>query len=155
MSVIWFLWILKLKSVFLPAVFLYVLILKALLKICLVLLVLALSIEESLNSRWCNSIGSTILNPPVFFPLPLPRCYCCGITRSVALQWQHICCFIPTRDKGKGVHGVKVYCGFGFLVCLGRGRRVISYLKFSFVPHQHLMSTSNPIQTGSASSLLV
>lgn len=31
---------------------------------------------------------------------------------------------------------------------------MISYLKFSFVPQQHLMSTSNPIQRGSASSRL-
>lgn len=64
----------------------------------------------------------------------------------------YISCFAPPKNKGKGVHGVKVYCGLGFLFVWAE---VGGYLKFSFVPHQCLMSTSNPIQTGGASSHLV
>lgn len=125
--------------------FSYALVLKLLLKIHIVVLVLALAVEKSLN-RWCDTTGNAILNPAEFSPLS-PQ-----IVTVVALAGLWLCrgstalASYPQDLRGRVCLGWRQVVAKVSCLC---GER--SYLTFSSVPQQHLMSSSSPIQTGHAS----
>lgn len=130
--------------------FSYALVLKLLLKIHIAVLVLALSVEKSLN-RWCDTTGNAILNPAEFFPLSpqivtlvaLAGLWLCSGSTALASYPQHL--------KGRVCLGWRHVVAKVSCLC---GER--SYLTFSSVPQQQsscasLLSSSSPIQTGHAS----
>lgn len=94
-------------------------------------------IEQMVWYYWkCHSELTSV------FTLIPPNCYHRGISRPVALQWQHK--QLPHTHRTTGWRHIvgKVSCLCG----------EISYLTFSSVPQEHFMTTSSPIQTGCASN---